>query len=185
VTQAQWAALTGSNPSHFRGEQLPVEQLSQADAQAFAAMLSQKEGRHHYRLPTEAEWEYACRAGTRTLFSFGDAEAQLNDYGWYLLNSGNMTHDVATKKPNPWGLYDMHGNVWQWCSDFHGPYHGDETDPVGPQQGDARSSHICRGGSWRDMASTCRSDSRHWAWGPTQQFSYVGFRLVLDYGDTR
>jgi formylglycine-generating enzyme required for sulfatase activity len=111
VTQGQYQQVMGTNPSYFKGANLPVEQVSWDDAVEFCKKLSQKEGKT-YRLPTEAEWEYACRAGTTTKFSFGDDESQLGEYAWYGKNSGMKTHPVGKKKPNAWGLFDMHGNVW-------------------------------------------------------------------------
>ena len=119
VTQAQWRAVMGNNPSNFKGEDHPVEQVSWNDAVTFCQKLSAKEGKH-YRLPTEAEWEYACRAGTQTPYGFGDGN--LDDFAWSTGNSGNQTHNVATRKANHWGLYDMQGNVLQFCSDSYGPY---------------------------------------------------------------
>jgi formylglycine-generating enzyme required for sulfatase activity len=178
VTQAQWTAVMGNNPSLFHGDRLPVENVSWDDAVAFCGKLSQKEGKH-YRLPTEAEWEYACRAGTKTAFSFGDDEGKLGDYAWYFGNSGTTTHEVGTRKPNPWGLYDMHGNVWQWCSDFYGAYQGDETDPKGPKQGSDTTSRVLRGGSWDIDPWVCRSGFRIWN-APGYRDLNFGFRLVLD-----
>ncbi|GCA95852.1 SUMF1/EgtB/PvdO family nonheme iron enzyme [Microcystis aeruginosa] len=123
VTQAQYEAVMGFNPSKFSGNpQNPVEFVSWFDAQKFCKKLSQLT-RKNYRLPTEAEWEYACRAGTETRFSFGDEENQLGDYAWLTVNSNNATHPVGEKRPNPWGIYDMHGNVWEWCADqYHQSY---------------------------------------------------------------
>jgi formylglycine-generating enzyme required for sulfatase activity len=118
VTQEQWRAVMGDNPSYFTGnDNLPVEQVSWDDVQEFIRKLNAKEGTDKYRLPSEAEWEYACRAGTTTRYSFGDSESRLGEYAWYTDNSGSKTHPVGQKKPNPWGLYDMHGNVWEWVLD--------------------------------------------------------------------
>ena len=129
-----------------------------------------------YRLPTEAEWEYACRAGTTTKYSFGDSDSELGEYAWYRDNSGKTTHPVGGKKPNPWGLYDMHGNVWEWCRDWFGDYsNGIARDPVGPSIAPLRAS---RGGSWvynvKDMGSAYRSGNS------PRTLSYgLGFRLSL------
>lgn len=122
VTQGQWREVMGSNPSYFEGDDLPVERVSWNEVQEFIEKLNEMEGTDKYRLPSEAEWEYACRAGTTTRYSFGDDEAEFGDYAWYGPNSGLKTHPVGQKKPNPWGLYDMHGNVMEWVneSDTHG-----------------------------------------------------------------
>jgi formylglycine-generating enzyme required for sulfatase activity len=122
VTQAQWHAVMGDNPSRFKGDTLPVEQVSWEDAQKFIERLNAQEGGTKYRLPTEVEWEYAARAGTTTAYSFGDNPRPLGEYAWFSENFGNTTHPVGQKQPNPWGLYDMHGNVWEWVQDWYGPY---------------------------------------------------------------
>jgi formylglycine-generating enzyme required for sulfatase activity len=128
VTQKQWQAIMGNNPSKFPRADSPVEQVSWKDAQEFCQKLSQKTGKK-YRLPSEAEWEYACRAGSKTEYYFGDDAKQLGDYAWYNENSNQKTHVVGQKKSNAWGLYDMHGNVWEWCEDiWHGDYEGAPTD---------------------------------------------------------
>jgi formylglycine-generating enzyme required for sulfatase activity len=123
ITQAQYEAVMGENPSWFEGNpNNPVEGLSWNEAQAFCKKLSRVTGKQ-YRLPSEAEWEYACRAGTTTRYYFGDNANQLGDYAWFCDNSGSKTHPVGQKRPNGWGLYDMHGNVWEWCEDsWHGNY---------------------------------------------------------------
>ena len=117
VTQKQWKKIMGKNPSHFKGEDRPVEMVSWKEVQKFVTKLNEKEGTDKYRLPSEAEWEYACRAGTQTRYYFGDDESKLNEYAWYAENSGSQTHSIGQKKPNSWGLYDMHGNVWEWVQD--------------------------------------------------------------------
>jgi len=146
VTQGQWEAIMGKNPSQFQGgPKLPVESVSWEDVQEFIRRLNAEEGRKSYRLPTEAEWEYAARAGTMTAYSYGDDARQLEEYAWYQENSGKKTHSVGQKQPNAWGLYDMHGNVGEWVQDWYGPYTtGAVEDPVGPSSGLFR---VNRGGS--------------------------------------
>jgi hypothetical protein len=183
VTQAQYKAVVGTDPSHFKGDNNPVEKVSWHDAVAYCTKLTEKEkaaGRlpvgYEYRLPTEAEWEYGCRAGTTTLFSFGDDESKLGEYGWYDSNSGSTTHSVGEKKPNGWGLYDMHGNVFEWCQDWRGDYPGGSvTDPQGAATG---SNRVIRGGYWRFFAGDCRSEYRSHS-KPGYRSSHVGFRPVL------
>jgi formylglycine-generating enzyme required for sulfatase activity len=129
VTQREWKAVMDDNPSYFKGDDMPVEQVSWDDVQEFIKKLNEKEGTDRYRLPSEAEWEYACRVGTTSRYSFGDDESKLGDYAWYDDNSGDKTHPVGQKKPNSWGLYDMHGNVWEWVQDkWHDSYGGAPTD---------------------------------------------------------
>jgi formylglycine-generating enzyme required for sulfatase activity len=157
VTQAQYQAIMGKNPSHFKGETNPVEMVSWDEATAFCKKLSEK-ARHAVRLPTEAEWEYACRAGSKTHFCFGDADEGLGDYAWFGANSRDTAHPVAQKKPNAWGLYDMHGNLWEWCADRYGEYAaGPAVDPTGPETGVAR---VLRGGCWGCDPQACRSATR-------------------------
>ena len=149
VTQGQWKAVMGSNPSRFSqcGDDCPVEQVSWNDAQDFARLLSQKTGKQ-YRLPSEAEWEYAARAGSNAKWSFGDSEWQLGDYAWYVLNSQGKTQRVAQKKPNAFGLYDIHGNVWEWVQDcWHDNYTGAPVDASAWTTG-CKNFRMLRGGSW-------------------------------------
>ena len=175
VTQAQYQAVMGTNPSSFKGETNPVELVSWNDATEFCKKLSEKT-RQAVRLPTEAEWEYACRAGTATAFSFGDADSVLGDYAWYSANSDNTTHPVAQKKPNAWGLYDMHGNVWEWCADWYGDYpNGAVTDPQGPASGAYR---VLRGGCWHYYPFICRSALRVNS-NPGYRVNHFGFRVVV------
>jgi formylglycine-generating enzyme required for sulfatase activity len=174
VTQAQWRAVMGNNPSHFKGDDLPVEQVSYEDAQEFIRKLNALDPGKSYRLPTEAEWEYACRAGT-TEGRYGDIDA----IAWWIKNSDNQTHAVGQKQPNAWGLYDMLGNVWELCADWKGPYRvgpagGPRIDPTGPPSGNYR---VSRGGSWFDAAPavsmTFRSSPE-----PTYRGNSLGFRLA-------
>jgi len=170
VTQSQWQAVMGENPSHFKGESRPVECVSWHDAKKFIEALNHKAGQEKFRLPSEAEWEYACRAGTTGPFA-----GELNDMGWHSENSGGETHDVGQKQPNAWDLHDMHGNVWEWCSDWYGAYSGqDETDPQGPSSGSGR---VVRGGSWNNEARNCRSANRNRNL-PDNRDNNLGFRLL-------
>ncbi len=176
VTQKQWREVMGNNPSYFKGDNLPVERVSWNDAQEFIQKLNEKEGTDKYRLPSEAEWEYAARAGTTTRYSFGDDESKLGDYAWYDANSGGKTHEVGQKKPNPWGLYDMHGNVWEWVQDkWHDNYNGAPTDGSA-WEGDG-SVRVARGGSWTYEAWRCRSAYRTYG-GPGIHGDNLGFRLL-------
>jgi formylglycine-generating enzyme required for sulfatase activity len=155
----------------------PVVNVSWDDAKAFCDWLTKKESKK-YRLPTEAEWEYACRAGTQTQWSFGDNESDLGTYAWFSGNSSNQTHPVGQKQPNAWGLYDMHGNVWEWCADWYDSgYYGKSSanDPTGPEGG---SSRVYRGGSWYPPAWDCRSASRLY-YEPGSRLYFLGLRVSL------
>ncbi len=176
VTQKQWRDMMETNPSKFKGDNRPVEQVSWTDAQEFIKKLNENEGTNKYRLPSEAEWEYAARAGTKTRYSFGDDESMFGDYAWYYSNSGGKTHEVGQKKPNPWGLYDMHGNVWEWVQDtWHGNYNGAPTD--GSAWEKDGSDRVARGGSWRGNARSCRSAFRDDG-DPGDRITSLGFRLL-------
>jgi len=178
VTQRQYEAVMGTNPSGFKGPENPVEQVSWNDAQDFCKKLSQKEGKT-YRLATEAEWEYACRAGAQTRFSYGDDPKydRLGEYAWYTSNSDDKTHPVGEKKPNAWALFDMHGNVSEWCEDWHEEkYYGSspQSDPKGPNSGWSR---VKRGGSWYSNPRLCRSAFRS-GYEPGDRYLDLGFRVV-------
>ena len=181
ITQAQWEAAMGSNPATGSGigNDHPVNNVSWNDCQQYVRVLSTT-GLGTFRLPTEAEWEYACRAGTTTRFYWGDDPANqlIHDYTWNSINSGNQTHGVALKQPNPWGLYDMSGNVWEWCQDWNGAYpDGPEVDPQGPGVGSFRAN---RGGSWLNNAIFLRSASR----GndqPGARAPAIGLRIVREF----
>jgi formylglycine-generating enzyme required for sulfatase activity len=179
VTQAQWMAVMWDNPSAFKGRSNPVENVSWDDVQVFIKKLNQPEGGNKYRLPTEAEWEYAARAGTTGVYSFGRYAEVLGYYAWYEANSGKTTHPVGQKEPNPWGLYDMYGNVWEWTQDWYGNYAGSPaTDPRGPSSGSLR---VFRGGAWSSDAGRCRS-ARRVGITPEKWGSLLGFRLAFSPG---
>jgi len=174
VTQEQYEKVMGENPSVVKGPANPVETVSWDKAVEFCKRLSAKEGKK-YRLPTEAEWEYACRAGSTTRYGFGDNSASLGEHAWHLGNSGRKMHPVGEKKPNAWGLYDMHGNAWEWCQDWLGEYSSDAvTDPQGPTGGSNRGQ---RGGSWINDAKYCRSANR-WSTRPGHREYFLGFRVA-------
>ncbi|MCA2700147.1 MAG: SUMF1/EgtB/PvdO family nonheme iron enzyme [Microcystis sp. M179S2] len=184
VTQAQYEAVMGTNPSYFKNNpQNPVEKVNWNDAQAFCRKLSQITGKT-YRLPTEAEWEYACRAGTTTRFYFGDNANQLGDYAWYDGNSQAKTHPVGQKKPNAWGLYDMSGNVWEWCEDnWHDNYIGAPTDGSAWLKNGNDNRSPLRGGSWGSYPSLCRSAYRDDGLR-RDHYGSDGFRVVCGAGRT-
>ena len=158
VTCEQWAVVMDGNVSgNDAKDKLPVEQVSWEDCQEFIRRLN-GQGEGIYRLPTEAEWEYACRAGTTTARFFGEDAGQLDAYAWYDGNSEGKTHPVGGKQPNAWGVYDLYGNVWEWCRDWSGDYTADDaTDPTGPATGQCR---VLRGGNWYSKEDNCRSATR-------------------------
>ena len=185
VTQGQWRAVMGSNPSYFGncGDDCPVERVSWNDVQEFAQRLSQKTGKQ-YRLPSEAEWEYAARAGSSTKWSFGDNESQLGDYAWNLENSkrwfgGAQTQRVAQKRPNAFGLFDMHGNVLEWAQDcWHDNYSGAPTDGSAWTTGcSGINRRVLRGGSWSNYPAYLRSAFRIRN-SPDIRTNYIGLRLA-------
>ncbi len=173
VTHAQWESVMGQNPSHFRGASRPVERVSWIDVQEFIRRLNKRQERHTYRLPTEAEWEYASRAGAAET---DDDRDDLESTAWCGDNADRQTHAVGTKKPNAWGLHDMQGNVWEWVEDWFGPYPaGEVIDPRGPADGEGR---VFRGGSWaHGYPSLCRTGYRNQA-APDKRYFVVGFRLA-------
>ncbi|MDJ0873824.1 MAG: formylglycine-generating enzyme family protein [Desulfobacterales bacterium] len=177
VTQAQWEAVMGSNPSEFKGGDHPVETVSHEDAAEFLQRLNQREENPGYRLPTEAEWEYAARAGSTSSYCFGPQTAKLAEYAWFQKNSGRTTHPVGQLAPNAWGLHDMHGNVHEWCADwFDRNYYARSPgeNPRGPRKGVAR---CLRGGDWGSEAWYCRCAIRSLS-APTRRSPRVGFRIV-------
>jgi formylglycine-generating enzyme required for sulfatase activity len=176
VTQAQWRAVMGNNPSLYKGDDPPVEHVSWKDASSFCQKLTEKTGRE-YRLPTEAEWEYACRAGSTGRYCFGDNNALLQKYAWYRKNAGDKTHPVGEKLANDWGLHDMHGNVWEWCRDWYDEdYYWEslEENPQGPSSGTHR---VLRGGSFNHDKDQCGSANRG-SYTPDTIYRYLGFRVV-------
>jgi len=186
VTQDEYTEVAGTNSSYFPGDpNQPVEQVSWYDASNYCALLTMQEragGRvpagYEYRLPTEAEWEYATRAGTTNRFFFGDDHSytQILDYAWIATNSDQTTHAVGRKQPNPWGIYDMQGNVWEWCADWYGPYSGGSiTNPPGASSG---ANRVMRGGSWRFPGGDARSAARNFN-PPDFASDGVGIRVVL------
>jgi formylglycine-generating enzyme required for sulfatase activity len=177
VTQAQYEAVMGKNPSTFKGTENPVDSVSWNDAVEFGRKLSDRTGKK-VRLPTEAEWEYACRAGTKTPFSFGEKEADMGDYAWYNSNSGGKTRPVGGKKPNAWGLYDMHGNLEEWCGDSSVESYANPKK-VGPQGPAAGATRVLRGGGWNLWPQVCRSAWRSLHDSGTRS-NWAGLRVVLD-----
>jgi sulfatase modifying factor 1 len=181
-TQAEWRAVMGTKPSYFKGNDLPVEQVSWEECQEFCKRLRSRYPGLEARLPTEAEWEYACRAGTTSAYNDGptctgpeEKDLALDKVGWFNENSGGKIHPVRQKEANRWGLYDMHGNVWEWCEDWYGDYNADDqVDPAGPASG---SERVHRGGSWGFRVWYCRSAYRYWR-RPGDRHPDLGFRLA-------
>lgn len=176
----QWRTVMGSVRSKWQDDNRPVEEISWEEAVDFCGKLSQipeeRQAGRVYRLPTEAEWEYACRAKSTTRYSFADEEGELGKYAWFQNNSGGTTQPFGKKLPNAWGLYDMHGNVWEWCSDWYGPYTNQPVvDPQGPPHGSAR---VHRGGSWNYSAWDSRSAMRSSS-APTYRNVFIGLRVAM------
>jgi formylglycine-generating enzyme required for sulfatase activity len=179
VTLAQWEAVMGYDPSRFRDDpRYPVENVSWYDVQEFIQCLNRKEGHDRYRLPTEAEWEYACRAGSSSAFSFGDDGDRLARHAWYEENSKDGRHPVGELAPNTWGLYDMHGNVWEWVQDAYDRAYYRRSPSVDPRGPDAGLRRVIRGGDWRHGAQDCRSAARVGD-RPDYRYDDIGFRLAL------
>ena len=180
VTQEQWVAIMGSNPAKFRESlQAPVENISWLEAQDFCRRLATRSPyNYRYRLPSESEWEYACRAGTNTAYHFGDRPSQLNDYAWFADNSNRRSQPVGQKVPNPWGLYEMHGGIWEWCEDaWHDNFSGAPADGK-PWLDENALRRVRRGGSWSNEARLCRSASREWHW-QGDRYNDIGLRVVI------
>jgi formylglycine-generating enzyme required for sulfatase activity len=176
VTQDQYEKLMGDNPSRWKGKTNPVEQMRWSDGVRYCNARSKAEGlepcydlntwkcnfdANGYRLPTEAEWEYACRAGTTTTYFFGDDESKLKAYAWYEDNSGGKPHPVGQKPANPWGLYDMSGDVWEWCNDFYKVDYYQESPKANPRGPETGEDKVLRGGAWKFSAESCRSGYRY------------------------
>jgi len=187
ITQKQWAGIVGKKaPSTYKGDDLPVESVSWPEVQAFLAALNKAEPKHHFRLPTEAQWEYCARAGSAAPYGLAKEDLQitqenLGDFAWFAANAGNKTHPVGTKKPNAWGLFDMHGNVWEWCQDWFDRTAYTSQPATDPLNNDATRSteRVLRGGSWFLAAPNLRSAYRG-ANLPDQKSAYIGFRIVAD-----
>ena len=180
VNQEQYEKVMGNNPSEFKGAKNPVEMVTYEDAVHYCKKLSElaeeKAAGREYKLPTEAEWEYACRVGSNTAFHFGDIEESLLEYAWFAKNAGGKTNLVGEKKSNARGLYDMHGNVCEWCQDWYADYPSSATnDPQGPNGGTYK---VVRGGGWLNGAGRCRSAFRSWR-GPSNRDLSLGFRVAL------
>lgn len=184
VTQALWEAVMRTNPSRFKGTHHPVDTVSWDDAQEFLVRLNEMIPGLDARLPTEAEWEHACRAGTTTATWVGDleneiADPRLNPIAWYQANARDTTHSVAQKQANPWGLYDMLGNVWEWCADRYAAYDAAHVrDPASPDMG---ANRVLRGGGWLETARLVRAAHRR-ARRSDFRRDYVGFRLARGSG---
>ena len=175
VTQALWQAVMGSNPSEYKGDNLPVETVSWNDCQKFISKLNSLTGRM-FRLPTEAEWEYAARGGKESRGYQYSGSSNISDVAWYDENSGSKTHPVGTKQANELGIYDMTGNVWEWCSDWYSSYSSSsQTNPTGSDSGSAR---VSRGGGWFNDASYCRLSVRFY-YTPDFRLDILGLRLAL------
>ena len=179
VTQAQWKAVLDNNPSQFEEDTQPVGNVSWDDSQKFFNALNEQAGQEIYRLPSEAEWEYAARAGSQTKYSFGNDAAELDKYAWHGAMPEEATQPVGQLRPNAWGLFDMHGNVWEWCRDWYKQDYYAESpteNPSGPKSGTDR---VFRGGAVDCGAQSCRSATRSWGW-PEIRDRYIGLRVAVD-----
>ncbi|MDR3234509.1 MAG: formylglycine-generating enzyme family protein [Planctomycetaceae bacterium] len=200
VTQEQWGPIMGNNPSRFRGAKLPVEQVSWDVCREFVRKLNALDAApkgYKFALPTESQWEYACRAGSTTAYCFGDDSDRLGDYAWHPNNSSGRTHEVGTKKPNAWNLYDMHGNVWELCADWYGNYVSEDyvserasapaiapivTPVIDPKGASSGSIRVRRGGGWYDVSAHCRSALRDY-YAPDCTNRSIGVRVALVRGE--
>ncbi len=179
ITQQQWEAVMGSNPAAFKGPQNPVESVGWTDCQAFLQKLNDKFAARGmtFDLPSEAQWEYACRAGGKGKFTFGDDENRLADHAWFRGNAGGQTHPVGVKQPNAWGLYDMHGNVCELCADWYARDYYRQSPAADPTGADSSYHHVIRGGCFDDAASNCRASYRNMN-DPSDRNHNVGLRVM-------
>ena len=175
--EATGAEVPTDKHTHL-GFDVPVRRVTWLNAVAYCKWKSQREGKT-YRLPSEAEWEYACRAGSHTHYCFGNDASELGDYAWYANNAERVTHDVGSKKPNAWGLYDMHGNVWEWCLDRYADDYTHTPRDGSVHRVDSDKGMVCRGGAWSGEAQNCRSASRINLGGNSRNY-FVGFRVVIE-----
>jgi formylglycine-generating enzyme required for sulfatase activity len=176
VIQAQWQAVMGNNPSRFKGDDLPVDQVSWDDIQVFIEKINAKTNKK-YCLPTEAEWEFAARGGTQSQGFTYSGNNELKEVGWFSENAGSKTYPVGQLKSNELGIYDMSGNVWEWCNDWYGSYNnGSHTDPKGAASG---TNRVFRGGSWDCTPENCRSAYRYYSMPANRGNGGLGFRLAL------
>ncbi|MDP6634527.1 MAG: formylglycine-generating enzyme family protein [Phycisphaerae bacterium] len=180
VTQRQYESLMGKNPSWFKDPRRPVEKVTRSDAMAFCAAMSKKTGRR-VTLPTEAQWEYACRAGSKTRFGFGREDKSYDPYVWCTDNSASRSHPVGRKMPNAWGLYDMHGNVYEWCRDYYDYDYYEKAPKVDPENSIRSGFTTIRGGSWGIYLHSCRSAHRRYIYH-SGVHSSIGFRVVVEVG---
>ncbi|MDR0666109.1 MAG: formylglycine-generating enzyme family protein [Campylobacteraceae bacterium] len=178
VTQEQWVSIMGSNPSHFKGRNNPVETVSWNDAKKFIKKLNEKENTNKYRLPTEAEWEYAARAGSVKTYGFGDDIGEFKNYGWVKQNSKARTNIVGQKQPNPWGLYDMYGNVFEWVNDLYADNYNISQNAIDPKGAAYGNNRVFRGGSWFTLAKNARIALRSF-FPSDDKRSDLGFRVVM------
>ncbi len=179
VTQGMWFEVMGSNPSHFSGDNLPVEMVTWYQCQEFVTAMNELDEHHTYSLPSESQWEYACRAGTTTRYYWGDDidETIINDYAWWTGNADDSTHPVAEKLPNNWGLFDMNGNVWEWVEDWHNADYVGAPEDGSPWLSGNSGKRAYRGSSWVGFPKACRSAYRHFI-QPDMSYNGLGLRLV-------
>ena len=182
VTQSQWQALMDNNPSEFKGADRPVETISHGEACAFITCLNAQENTRTYRLPTEAEWEYAARAGSQSAYCYGDEINRLTEFAWFQDNSAGTTHPVGQLSPNDWGLHDMHGNVHEWCGDWYRRGYYAESPPQHPAGAPKGVARVLRGGDWGSEAWYCRCAIRSLS-SPQRRSPRVGFRMVRDLAE--